>query len=179
MNVFSVCLKYNINLRLEWKPRRMNQQSDYLSRIVDMGDWRISDSFFQYVNTLWGPIIIDRFANYQNTKVPRFNSKFWNPNSEAINCFSVSWSKERNLLVPPVHLVPRCLRHLLQCKAEGILITPAWASAAFWPLLFPQTGKCAAFILDYKIIQNFGGIFVDGPMKIKLFCGDICVNCKT
>ncbi|MEW8548363.1 MAG: hypothetical protein AB2693_33075, partial [Candidatus Thiodiazotropha sp.] len=109
---------------------------------------------------------------YQNAKVPRFNSKFWNPNSEAINCFSVSWAKENNLLVPPVHLVSRCLRHLLQCKAKGILVTPAWASAAFWPILFPQVGKRAAFIVEYLIMQNFGDIFVDGPLRNKLFCGD-------
>ena len=91
----------------------MNQQSDYSSRIVDLGDWRISDPFFQYVNALWDSVSIDRFANYQNAKVPRFDSKFWNPNSEAINCFSVSWSQKNNLLVPSINLVLRYLRHLL------------------------------------------------------------------
>ena len=154
MSVFSVCFAHNIQLHLEWIPREMNQQSDYLSKIVDYGDWRISDAFFQYLQWLWGPFSVDRFANYQNAKLTRFNSKFWNPNSEAVNCFSVSWTGENNYLVPPVHLVARCLRHLLQCKAEGTLITPTWPSASFWPFLFPEVGKRAAFIVDFKLIPR-------------------------
>ena len=102
----------------------------------------------------------------------RFNSKFWNPNSEAVNCFSVSWTGENNYLVPSVHLVASCLRHSLQCKAEGTLITPTWPSASFWPFLFPEVGKRAAFIVDFKLIPNLGGIFAEGPLKRKLFSRD-------
>ena len=47
MSVFSVCFAHNIQLHLEWIPREMNQQSDYLSKIVDYGDKRISDAYFQ------------------------------------------------------------------------------------------------------------------------------------
>ena len=39
MSVFSVCFSHNIQLHFEWIPREMNQQSDYLSKIVDYGDW--------------------------------------------------------------------------------------------------------------------------------------------
>ena len=52
MSVFTVCLTHNIQLHCEWIPRDRNQQSDYLSKIVDFGDWRISDRFFQYVQSL-------------------------------------------------------------------------------------------------------------------------------
>lgn len=165
MSVFSVCFEHNIQLHVEWIPRGLNQQSDYLSRIVDFGDWRISDMFFHYVNDLWGSLTVDRFANYHNAKLPRFNSRFWNPGSEAVNCFSISWAHEKNYLVPPINLVSRCLRHLLQCEAEGVLITPAWVSAAYWPFLFPEMGKRAAFIVDYRLIKNLGGIIVDGSLK--------------
>ena len=66
----------------------------------------------------------------------------------------------------------RCLRHLLQCKAEGTLITPTWPSESFWPFLFPEVGKRAAFIVDFKLIPNLGGIFAEGPLKRKLFSRD-------
>ena len=65
----------------------------------------------------------------------------------------------------------RCLRHLLQCKAEGTLIIPKWQSASFLPFLFPEVWERAAFTVDFKFIPNKGGIF-DGPLKSKLFCKD-------
>ena len=50
----------------------------------------------------------------------------------------------------------RCLKHVLQCKARGIL-------------LFQGKGVPSAMILDYKVMVNTGDIFVDGPPK-NLFC---------
>ena len=169
MSVFSVCLRFNIRLHLEWIPRSLNQQSDYLSRIIDLGDWQIADPFFKFINSLWGPVDIDRFASFNNAKVNRFNSRYWNPGTEAVNAFSQDWSHDINLLVPPTNLVARCLKHVLQCKARGILVTPAWQSASFWPILFQGKGVPSAMILDYKVMVNTGDIFVDGPPK-NLFC---------
>ena len=59
----------------------------------------------------------------------------------------------------------RCLRHLLQRKAEGTLITPTWPSTSFWPFLFPEVGKRAAFIVNFKLFPNLGGIFTEGPLE--------------
>ena len=149
MSVFSVCFAHNIQLHLERIPREMNQQSDYLSKIVDYGDWRISDAFFQYVQSLWGQFSVDRFAYYQNAKLARFISKFWNPDSEAVNCFLVSWTGENNYLVPFVHLVLRCLRPLLQCKAEGTLITPTRHSVSLWPFIISRGWKTRSFYCGF------------------------------
>lgn len=88
LSVFSACLRYNIHLNLVWIPRSENERADFLSRMVDTGDWRISDCFFEFVNSLWGPSTIDRFANLKNTKLPRFNSKYWNPGAEAVDAFT-------------------------------------------------------------------------------------------
>ena len=88
-------------------------------------------------NSLWGPVDIDRFASFKNEEVNRFNSRYWNPGTEAVNAFSQDWSHDINLLVPPTNLVARCLKQVLQCKARGILVSPAWQSASFWPILFP------------------------------------------
>ena len=125
---------------------------------------------FQYVQSLWRPFSVDRFAYYQKAKLTRFNSKFWSPDSEAVNCFLVSWTGENNYLVPSVHVVVMCLRPLLQCKAEGTLITPTRPSV-FGHFLFPEVGKRAAFFVDFKLIAK-GGIFAEGPLKSKLFSRD-------
>ena len=35
--------------------------------------------FFQKISKIWGKLRIDRFANNENTKTEKFNSKYWCP----------------------------------------------------------------------------------------------------
>jgi hypothetical protein len=43
------------------------------------------------MNELWGIYTIDRFANSTNAKLSRFNSLFWNVNTEAVDGFTYEW----------------------------------------------------------------------------------------
>ena len=126
MAVFSACVKFNIKMQLHWVPRAENEQADFLSRIIheDTDDWQISDACFQYVNSLWEPATIDSFASFKNTILPRFNSRFRNPRTETVDCFTADWSHDMNLLKPPWNLVARCLRYLTECKAKWLLKCP-------------------------------------------------------
>ena len=74
----------------------------------------------------WGKVTIDRFASHTNKKTQRFNSKYICPGSEGVNAFSVDWSNENNLLVPPVHLIPKTIKHFMSSKysAKAILVCP-------------------------------------------------------
>lgn len=38
MNIFQICLEYKIGIEIEWIPRELNEQADYLSRIVDFDE---------------------------------------------------------------------------------------------------------------------------------------------
>ena len=154
MAVFSACVKFNIKMQLHWVPRAENEQADFLSRIIDTDDWQIADAFFQSVNSLWEPAATDRFASFKNTKIPRFNYRFWNPGSETIDCFTPDWSHDMNLLVPPLNLVARCLGYLTECKVKGLLICPAWKSATCWPILFPKEENPVSVVTDYKIMME-------------------------
>ena len=53
----------------------------------------------------FGTFTIDRFANNVNRKTERFISKFYCPNTEAVNCFTNDWKDERNYLCPPISLI--------------------------------------------------------------------------
>ena len=83
------------------------------------------------MNEMWGPYDIDRFANFKNARLPRFNSLFWNPGTEAVDYFSQDWSSDNDWLVPPVHLIMRTIKHMLYCRANGTLIVPRWPSLAY------------------------------------------------
>jgi hypothetical protein len=47
-------------------------------------------------------LAIDRFAYFNNKKLNRYNSLYWNPGSEAIDAFSRNWQFDNNWLVQPV-----------------------------------------------------------------------------
>ena len=97
----------------------------------------------------WGPHSIDRFADEHNHLLPRFHSRFWNPDCEAMDTFTRSWDFDNNWVCPPPHLVPRTLRHMRSCCAQGTLIVPLWRSAPFWPLLTTDGSHLAHFVEDW------------------------------
>jgi hypothetical protein len=51
LDMFSTCLKYNINFDMVWIPRSENDKADILSRIVDNNDWSISEYIFQMIES--------------------------------------------------------------------------------------------------------------------------------
>jgi hypothetical protein len=55
---------------------------------VNHFNWGVTCEFFEFIDNMWGPHTIDRFANSGNTKVRRFNSRYWNPSSESVDAFT-------------------------------------------------------------------------------------------
>ena len=145
LDIFTTCTRNNIKLEVQWIPRNENEQADFISRLIDTDDWIISEELFHTLNDLWGPYSIDCFACYYNTKLPRFFSRFWNPDTSGVDAFSQNWSRENCLLVPPVTLIPSVLKHIYWCKGKGTLIFPWWPSSVFWPLLLPWVAGCVSF----------------------------------
>ena len=166
---FSICLIHGISIEIQWIPREGNTQADYLSKIIDYEDWGGSEMFFNFMNELWGIYIIDRFANSTNAKLSRFNSLFWNVNTEAVDAFSQNWSGENNWLVPPIYAVIRTVKHVVACKAKGTLIIPKWTSAAYWPLIFSKHWSYHSYVKDVIEFKNATGIYVKGTNCSSIF----------
>lgn len=130
-----MCADSKISLDVQWIPRSENDKADFLSKIIDHDDWEVTVvtvEFFDFVSFMFGPFTVDRFANFNNPKLLRYNSNLWNPESEAVDCFTKNW------LVPPIHLIVSSIKHLLNCKVYGVLVVPNWPSAVFWPMLFDE-----------------------------------------
>ena len=136
--IFSFSMANSVHIDPEWIPRSENQKADFLSKLTDQDDWSIPPEVFRQLDTLWGPHTIDRFANFCNTQLPRFNSHFWNPGTEAVDAFTCDWGDDVNWLCPPPYLIPRTICHALQTHACDTLIVPEWPSAPYWPMLFPD-----------------------------------------
>ena len=133
--IYQITKEYNIRLSLSWIPREENQEADDFSRIIDYDDYGVQEMWFRYITQSLGDVTIDRFADHNNTKCVRFNSRFYCKQAEAVDAFTQPWAQDINWLVPPLYLVARTIRYLEMEKAKGILVVPLWVSAHFWPVL--------------------------------------------
>ncbi len=169
LKVFSLVVSCQIHLEPEWIPRGRNEQADYLSRIVDYDDWFLNPLVFVDLDRAWGPHTVDRFADANNRQVQRFNSRCWNPGTEAVDAFTVNWADENNWLCPPIALIPRVIGHARACKAVGTLVVPCWPSSSFWPILHPSPTSFAPFVLEVRELPMFDQLFVPGLSGSNLF----------
>ena len=87
--ILTLRIHNQIHLEPEWIPRELNERADYLSRIIDLDDWCLNPIIFNRVDNVWAPHTIDRFADFYNKQTPRFNSRCWNPSTEAVDAFTV------------------------------------------------------------------------------------------
>ena len=86
-SIFHVCICFGISLEMKWIPRSSNSEADNLSRIIDFDDYTLNDDVFHMLDFRWGPHTIDRFAFSYNAKLSHFNSRFYQPGTEAVDAF--------------------------------------------------------------------------------------------
>jgi len=139
LSIFCTCTSSNIRIEPAYLKRIMN----WPIIIVDYDDWIL---VFQWLDSLWGPHSVDRFASPWNSQTECFNSRFWALGTEAVDAFTCALVEENNWWVPPLHLMPRVIRHAQSTKAKGTLVAPQWVSSPFGPLLFPNGIDPAEFI---------------------------------
>ena len=145
--IFSIVARNLIRIEPQWIPHSKNQQADYLSRLRDTDDWMIQPAIFTHLDRLCQP------AQFTTMYVSRFNSRWWCPNTEAVDAFTCDWGSDINWACPPPFLVPRCIRHAAKTCTVGTLIFPCWSSAPYWPLLYPDGQSTAGFVTDLKVFQ--------------------------
>ena len=81
-----------------WIPREDNPEADFYSKLRDTDDWSIDNSTFEYLNARFGPFDVDRFADNVNRRLPIFNSRYYCPETSAVNAFCEDWSETNNWL---------------------------------------------------------------------------------
>ena len=104
LQAFHICLQFHISLVPEWIPRDLNSGADLISRFIDFDDYELNNVVFQGLDELWGPYTVDRLACCYNAKLPRFNSRFFQPGSEAVDAFCQDWRFTNNWLYPPIYV---------------------------------------------------------------------------
>ena len=132
---------------------------------------------FHRIDLVWAPHLIDRFANHLNAKLPRFNSRFWNPVAEGIDAFVMDWARENNYVCPPVCFILRVLLHMRNCKASASLVVPLWHSAPFWPMVCPDGSRFADFIIDWMELPRCNSVFGNENLNFRMLASRIHFDC--
>ena len=168
LQIYNSCLKFQIKLEPTWLPREENELADEISKELDTDNWSIDDETFQYIQKNFGKFTCDRFADNLNYRVKHFNSKYYCPETSAVNAFTCHWGGEFNWLCPPTSLIGRTLRHCALCKAIGVLLVPEWVSAYFWPLL---TNDGKTFISNVKCFLLLDPFYHNNSGSVSVFQG--------
>jgi len=134
--IWAEATAHGITLHCAHIAGKMNVIADSWSRTPDKSNWQLHPALFQYIDTLYGKHTIDRFANCQNTQLPRFNSRFWDPLSEGVDALAQSnWGQENNYVNPPFCLIPRVLDVVQSQKAYATIIAPMWKAQTWYAKL--------------------------------------------
>jgi len=155
--VFSIATRNLIRIEPEWVPCTENQQADYLSRIQDGDDWMVRPEVFSYIDALWGPHEVDRFANNFNAQLARFNSRFWCPGTDTFTC---NWGQDLSWVCPSTYLILRSIRHAAETSAVGTLVVPSCPSA--WPMIFPGRNDTPDFVREIIVLPKHSQVLLPG-----------------
>lgn len=112
-------------------PREDNTKSCLFTSVIDFGDLKTNDEFFEFIDDMCGQHTVNRLASAQNAKLHRFYSLFWYRNYKPVDAFSHSWHFENNWLVTLINLVNRVIKHIIYCRAYGTLIVTKWPLLLF------------------------------------------------
>ena len=137
---------HNIRVKVIWIPREENRGADKMSKTIvqerlDQEDYTLHPDTFRRLIKLYGPFLIDMFANAINTKCPVFVSRHADIGStpNTIDAFFQSYWGKAFYAFPPVDDAPQALLHILsQPSARGILILPLWIRLTSFTRLLPD-----------------------------------------
>eukprot|EP00873_Tetraselmis_striata_P002948 jgi/Tetstr1/423212/TSEL_001331.t1 len=69
-----------------------NIRADWLRRENDYNDWAFNIIHFKYLDSIWDRHIINCFASMENARLPRYNSCWSAPRSEATDSLSYAFT---------------------------------------------------------------------------------------
>ena len=123
----------NVSLQAAYVPSAANP-ADAPSRMTDRDDYQLDPAVFAWLDSLFGPHTVDRFATSNNAQLRRFNSQFADPLTEAVDAFAQDWAGEVNWLNPPfdARLLLRVAQKIRWDRARATVIVPHWPAQPWY-----------------------------------------------
>ena len=106
---------------------KLNTRADRLSRPSVHYEWKLHPRLFRYLDRLWGPHHVDRFASCLTAQLPTYNSRYYDPQSSGTDALAQqNWGQFNNFVNPPFRMIPQILGVLRVQRATATVIAPYW-----------------------------------------------------
>lgn len=133
--ISQMAVELNTTLVAKHIPGAQNVEADYLSRLVDRSNWSLNRAIFATIDKELGPHHVDRFANAQNTQLPRFNSRWLDNKTEAVDALDQDWTGTHSFVNPPFRLLPKVIDLIQRQKVTATVIAPVWPTQPWFQQL--------------------------------------------
>lgn len=129
------CERRRIWLFATYIASRDNVEADMGSRLINTDtEWELAPWCFARVVQEFGQPDMDLFASRTNAKCKKYCSWRRDPESFAVDAFTIPWGKCKFYAFPPFALILRALRKLQTDQARGIVVVPNWKTQPWFPL---------------------------------------------
>ncbi|XP_043482415.1 uncharacterized protein LOC122511321 [Leptopilina heterotoma] len=119
-DIWQWCEKRNLWIFASYIASHENVDADRESRSLPQEtEWELAPWAFNKIENTFGPFKIDLFASTANKKCKKFISWKQDPNSYAIDAFTVNWNGFKFYAFPPFSVILRTLQKIITDKAEG------------------------------------------------------------
>lgn len=123
-----------------------NIEADFQSRTKSTAtEYELSQKAFDLIINKLGKPDIDLFASNLNKKCKQYVSWKPDPNSIAVDAFTLSWRNIYFYAFPPFAIITTVLEKIVEDQATGIVVVPLWPSQPWYPLFESLT--CEKIIL--------------------------------
>ena len=130
------CIQHQVQLLAVHLAGVNNRLADLLSRHrVQPTEWSLHRGVAQTVFNSLGRQTIDLFASSANAQLPTYCSWRVDPGALATDALAMSWRNLEAYAFPPIALIPRVLRKVIDEGCRLILIAPCWPRRSWFPML--------------------------------------------
>ena len=157
----------DIAIRARYIRSAANIWADRLSRELDTADWAVNPRIFRYLDRLWGPHTVDRFASMENALLRRYNARWRDPYAEAVDCLRLpdaEWLRETNWCNPPWELLDDLVLKLRSSGAAATVVAPRWLDKGW----YQQLRELASESVEYPPAHD---LFYPGRLGVRAGVG--------
>jgi len=130
--IWQYCETKNLYIRASYINKKLNIADSLSRESIDSSDFSLSSSSYEKIKRAFFEPVIDLFATHMTRKCSRFVSWLPDPESEAVDAFSIKW--ENNFYAfPPFNMIAKVLKKIELDKVFGIVVVPCWSTQAWYP----------------------------------------------
>lgn len=133
--IWKWCEERNLWIFASYISSEDNTEADEESRKLQANtEFELKISAFNRIVKKFGKPDIDLFASRVNAKCKNYVSWKKDPQSIAVDAFTISWEGYYFYAFPPFSLIIRVLQKMQYDQSEGIVVVPYWPTQPWFPI---------------------------------------------